>query len=133
MICQTGSFQLWQKPRGGRGGCGRECQEISNERPISIQLHEIISYLHKEQDQNLLGPPQFYKVSDRQTYKANTRGPGGPKNDTDSFGNSDSFAVHRTSPKYMNQRKNQKISGLVHIEFSLIIANDNNANWGFTN
>ena len=33
---------------------------------------------------NLLGPPQFYKVGYRLTYlqtdRANTRGPGGPKN-----------------------------------------------------
>ena len=30
--------------------------------------------------ENLLGLPLFYKVADRQTDRANTRGPGGPKN-----------------------------------------------------
>ena len=29
--------------------------------------------------ENLLGPPQFYKVSYGRTYRANNRGPGGPK------------------------------------------------------
>ena len=84
-ICQTGLYQLGQKPRG-RGGSGRECLEISNDRPISITC-EIISYLYKEQDKksSRSASAQFYKVSDRQTYKANTRGPGGPINDTGSF------------------------------------------------
>ena len=31
---------------------------------------------------NLLGPPPSYKVTDIQTYRVTTRGPGGPKNDT---------------------------------------------------
>ena len=31
---------------------------------------------------NLLGPPPSYKVTDIQTYRVTTRGPGGTKNDT---------------------------------------------------
>ena len=59
------------------------CQELDREFYIRLIGYKYGLTLNKIK--NLLGPPQFYKVSYTHTDRATIRGPGGPKNTFECF------------------------------------------------